>query len=196
MRLHILETSRDALRKTCKDLRRGLITEDEAKNRITEVLPGDFIDFPPIPDGVISPDDHPGHFPGDVVVGFNIWEDNGGLLNESFKLGDSITLTDHYGLKAQIQVTEQLPRKCKGCTEFVGVGTMEGYTASEPKEIKIEVVNGRIYSLTFTQDSDDHAVFNSFPLWQEALKQRRRFSEQYEKAISDLIQYFMEDDNR
>lgn len=196
MELNIPENSYDVFRKICKDLQRGVITKAEARNRFAEKLPNGFIDFPPMPNSVISPDDHPGHFPSDVIVGFHIWEDDGGLLGENFKLGDSITLTDHHGLKAQIQVMEQLPRARRDHAEFVGIGTIEGYTASELKEIKIEVVNGHIHALLFTQDSDDYAAFNRFPLWQEALECRRKGVELWESVISDLMQYFMEENNR
>lgn len=143
--------------------------------------------FRPIPDGIIVPDDHPGHFPSDTVVGYYIWEDDGGLLNENFKLGDRIILTDHYGLKAQIQVTERLTHG------FAGFGSIEGYTSSAPKKINIEIHDGRICRLLFTGDRDDYDAFNSFPLWQDALEYRHMAIESKENVISDLMQHFMED---
>ena len=135
-----------------------------------------------IPDGIISPDDHPGHFPCEIVVGWDIWEDDGGLTRESFQFGDGITLIDHHGLKAQIKVTEKYERRFY--TVFVGLGTIEGYTASEPKIIKIEIENGRVHSLSFIQDGNDHAAFNSFPLWQEALEHQRKAVERREASFS------------
>lgn len=191
-----IKNSYDVFRKICKDMRCGFLTEAEAKNLFVQNLPNDFIKFPPIPDGVITPDDHPGHFPNEVVVGFDIWEGGGDLLSESFKLGDSIILTDHHGLKAQIQITEHLKsdRKSGDHHTFSGLGTIEGYTASNSKKIRISVRNGQLHFLSFIQDNDDHTVFNSFPLWQEALAYRREFSEMREKSISDLMQHFIEED--
>ena len=197
MELNIPESSYDVIRKICKDLRCGVITETEARNLFAqEAQKNGLLQFQPMSDDTITPDNHPGHFPGEVVVGFDIWEDDGGLLSGNFKFGDSITFNEHHGLKAQIQVIEQLPCKREDYTEFVGIGTIEGYTASKPKEIRIEVVNSQIHALVFTQDSDDLTVFNSFPLWQEALEHQRKAIELQENIISELIQRFMDEGDR
>lgn len=200
MQLHILEKelnvniekNYDVYKKICEDMHRGVLTETEAQNLFLQELQDVFVNFQTIPEGIIIPDDHLGHFPDEVVIGWDIWEDDGGLTKENFVLGDRIVLTDHYGLKAKIQVTEHLTsnRESGSDIEFSGLGTVEGYTASEPKNIHIVVHNEQIHSLSFIMDQDDMVVFNSFPQWQKALEYRRKFSEQRKKVISDLMHHF------
>lgn len=200
MQLHILEKELsaniekkyDVYKKICEDMNRGVLTKDEVQNLFSQELQDVFINFQTIPDGIIIPDDHQGHFPNEVVIGWDIWENDGGLTKENFVFGDRVLLVDHYGLKAKIQVTEHLTfnRESRSDIEFSGLGTVEGYTASEPKKIHIVVHNEQIHSLSFIMDQEDVSVFNSFPLWQKALEYRHKFSEQRKKVISDLMHYF------
>lgn len=200
MQLHILEKELsaniekkyDVYKKICEDMNRGVLTKDEVQNLFSQELQDVFINFQTIPDGIIIPDDHQGHFPNEVVIGWDIWENDGGLTKENFVFGDRVLLVDHYGLKAKIQVTEHLTfnRESRSDIEFSGLGTVEGYTASEPKKIHIVVHNEQIHSLSFIMDQEDVSVFNSFPLWQKALEYRRKFSEERKKVISDLMHHF------
>lgn len=200
MQLHILEKelsaniekNYDVYKKICEDMHRGVLTEDEVQNLFSQELQDVFINFQTIPDGIIIPDDHQGHFPNEVVIGWDIWENDGGLTKENFVFGDRVLLVDHYGLKAKIQVTEHLTfnRESRSDIEFSGLGTVEGYTASEPKKIHIVVHNEQIHSLSFIMDQEDVSVFNSFPLWQKVLEYRRKFSEERKKVISDLMHHF------
>lgn len=157
--------------------------------------------FQPIPDGIITPDDHPGHFSNDIIIGWNIWVDDGGLLEKNFKLGDCIILTDHYGLKTQIQITECLisneeKDKVGVYTRFVGFGSVEGYTASKRKKIYIDVYNDHIHSLLLTMDSDDLLAFHNFYLWQEALEYRHKTTDLEKSIIFNLMQYFIKENER
>ena len=123
--------------------------------------------YKPLPQGVKRPDSRADRTrPHDYWIGWDIWEDDGGLLQKDFRLGSTITLTDHYGLKSIIQVDRRADDgpglvSCDLC--YAGTGTIEGYTSSRQREIKIFIRHNRIYCLYCRRDSDD---FGS-DLWKE-----------------------------
>ena len=101
--------------------------------------------------------------------GNNVWQDDGGLLSETFSLGDTIVLTDRYGLKAKIQVKEAVPKEeiPQREADFIGTGFVEGYTTERPREIRIRLTDRRPIFLEFAMDADDYAHFRNYPLWKE-----------------------------
>ena len=149
--------------------------------------------FEPLPDGAACPDDHAGYLPSDLIVGWRIWTDDGGLHTEDFPLGDILILTDHYGLKSRIRITEhpangQDKSRRKIDADYIGTGTMEGYTTSREREIRIHLENGAIHSLFSTWDNDDRAEYDRFPLWQESRDHLNAFLRIQEKVVMDLIE--------
>ena len=91
--------------------------------------------YRPVPEGIICPDLHPAHFPGEYFVGFEIWNQDGGLSRGDCRIGETKTLVDHHGLKAVIRIEEHTPEaeqdRCHDA-DYVGSGTIEGYTSSRP----------------------------------------------------------------
>ena len=147
------------------------------------------------------------------IGGTDVWQDDGGLLSETFRLGDTIVLTDRYGLKAKIQVTEAIPDKgiFKKEADFIGTGFVEGYTTERPREIRIRLteyrpargypekdgtsakddpVKRQVFSLEFAADADDKALFRDFPLWQEWHRLQDRKNEQYDAAMNRIIEKY------
>ena len=142
--------------------------------------------FRPVPEGIIRPDDHPAHFPGEYVIGWNIWEADDDLAQGKWKAGETITLTDHYGLKTVMQIDRvftETDKKHSCDADYIGTGTIEGYTSPRPREIKVFVEDGKIDSLTFFRGNDDNI---DFPLWKAYTEDRAEIYRIYEKIIRDL----------
>ncbi len=149
--------------------------------------------FEPLPVGAACPDDHAGYLPSDLIVGWEIWTDDGGLLTKDFPLGDTLILTDHYGLKSRIRITEHPadgPEKArqKNDAEYIGTGTIEGYTTSREREIHIHLKNGAIHFLSASWDNDDRAEYERFPMWQESRDHLSAFLRIQDKVVKDLIE--------
>jgi len=141
----------------------------------------------PYPSDMILNHTRYAHHPMCTRIGFDIWEDDGGLLSKGFQLGSTVTLTDCYGLKSVIKILdhqtshEDVEEKryyahafndywgFTRCHEsFFGYGHIEGYTSTKDREIDIAVVDGRIFSLyTVMLDEGDLNAAYSFPLWEE-----------------------------
>ncbi len=153
--------------------------------------------FQPVAKGTICPDDHPGHFPNEIIVGWDIWGECNELSSGGFVLGNTITLTDHFGLESKIMITEHLAsaeekRKRQVYTDYIGIGCIEGYTTSRKREIHIDIKDGRVFSLSTFIDSDDLDAFNNYPLWKDAREQIREFNELQDEVVRDLIQFFLQ----
>ncbi|MBR5974631.1 MAG: hypothetical protein IK020_05545 [Clostridiales bacterium] len=140
----------------------------------------------PAPPDVVFDDLILSHQPFCIRVGFSIWEDDGGLLSDNFKIGQTVTLTDHHGLKAVIKIYDHMTSKSAvrdrryyaysftdimgvlGCTEgFVGYGHIEGYTSMRDRPIDISVKDGKIFTLYTQREIDDCEAYYSFPLWRK-----------------------------
>ena len=152
--------------------------------------------FQAFPEGTVCPDVLTGRWPQDLLIGWKIWEDDGGLLSDSFRLGNTVTLTDHYGLKTIITITEHLAskeekRNKKITEDYIGTGTIEGYTTSRPRQIRIGIMDGRIGYLYSVTDNEDRAAFESFQLWNSAREYGEKITEIREKALHSLIERFM-----
>lgn len=155
--------------------------------------------FQPAPAGTIYPDIRASH-PNDYLVGFDIWENDGGLLADDFQLGSTVSLTDHYGLSSVIEITEHLNEEEKNKrrteTDFIGLGYMEGYMTSRKREIRISLYKGKIWSLlTYQQDrtNADYEAYKSFPLWKNAHEHNDKWNKLRYEVIDDLIKYFWQE---
>ena len=137
-------------------------------------------------------DKYPCHFSNELLVGWLIWQDDGGLLSNDFKIGDEIRLTDHNGLESVIRVTEHLKgenKKKRGSTaEYLGQGYIEGYTTTREREIEIGIWKGQIQYLFTTIDSSDRQEYSSFPMWEEA----RMHSRKQDKIMDDVVRGWLE----
>lgn len=155
--------------------------------------------YMPLPAGTICPDKHPGHHPSDLIVGWRIWEDDDGLLSDNFQIGNTIVLTDHYGLKSTIKVTEHLvtdeeKRKRRILAEYIGMGNIEGYTAAREREIHIILEDGKILYLSTVLDHDDQAVYNNFALWKDAREHLHSFYKVQSEVAASLVKLFMKEE--
>lgn len=213
----ILDTAirkhQDSLQKVINRYRSGLLAEDECRNTCKEILYKELfyraitdehgthnppILLEPFPDNLITPDIHAGHFPTDLVIGWDIWHESIDALEEAIKRDMPVILTDHYGLKTYIKLLQnlkpdRLPVQTQGSTkhlaEYIGTGTIEGYTSERPREIKITVSeNGQIRCLFTKQDHDDNVAFQSFPLWKDYHQKLRELEQEEEDIITKLME--------
>lgn len=175
----------------------GICYGDEAavtdKIRILQLLEACRIPveyYRPVPVGIVCPDEHPGHFPNEYVIGFEIWEQDGGLVRGDFQPGKEITLVDHHGLKTVIRVEEHYTEaendRRHDNADYAGTGTIEGYTTERPRKIRIYISrkSDRIFCLAFFKENDDYAM--RFPLWEEYRRDRFEIRKIHEKIIRDL----------
>ena len=154
--------------------------------------------YEPLRDGAYHDDYKFGHYPGEMIIGHNIWEDDGGLLSDDFKLGSSIKLTDHYGLKSNIVVNEFVPHKeCDGEVSyyeyFKGHGTIEGYTKPEGSDLELYPYEGKLSHIIFYPNEEDWNAHNSFHLWKEQIEHERQWKKIYDETVAGLIRRFMEE---
>ncbi len=144
--------------------------------------------FRPVPKGIITPDIHPAHFPSEYVLGYRIWGDSGELSPDDLKPGHTVTLTDHHGLKTQLQIDSPLLRDefdRKGFMICTGTGTIEGYTTDRPREIRMTLRDGVVDYLQFFKGTDDHRL--DFPLWRAYREDRAAVSALYDDAVRAVI---------
>lgn len=148
--------------------------------------------FCPPPKGVICPDVRLGHYPDNIVIGTDIWGDSKELLSDGFELGNEITLTDHLGLKTVMKITNHISLREKENSmwkkdyDYVGEGTIEGYTSRREREIKIYIYNGRVSSLLTITGPDDVEEFNKYPLWKEFRNWQQEIFLSWEKVYDNL----------
>lgn len=183
---------------------RGTLTERELRDRIMALLFESFQSslterelkdlfgipsayFAPLPAGAVRSDAHAGHFPEQVCIGWSIWPDDGGLLKADFRLGETVTLTDHHGLHAVIRID------ARDGAAFLGTGTVEGYTTARPREIRIETDGQGVRALTFFTDENDRAAYESFPLWREAVEHQRALTRILDSVLDRLCRHPSED---
>ena len=177
------------------DEERGILFGEEAsafdKGRLLTLF--DALHIPveyyrPVPEGINCPDEYPGHFSSEYFIGDNIWEEDGGLGQGNFTVGETKTLIDHYGLKTVIRIEQHIPESGKSprCGfDFVGSGTIEGYTSARSREIKVYILKGRVSCLQFFKGNDDMEI--RFPLWEDYRKDRLKTHQIHEQIIMDLI---------
>lgn len=157
-------------------------------------VPTDY--YMPAPEGTVFSNRRLGHFPSDMIVDFgNDWQDDGGLLKEDIQPGSEITLTDRYGLKTTIRITEHLTpeeqRERKVYADYIGNGHIEGYTTNRDREIKIFLNKGGISSLLTEIDNEDRDAFSSFPLWQAEQQYNNEIHRVTQNVVENLIRRFL-----
>ena len=150
------------------------------------------------------------HHPRGMRIGFEIWDDDGGLLSDDVQIGSTYTLTDCDGLKSVITILEHNTTKevvrdrryyahafkdywgFTGCHEsFLGYGHIEGYTSTRDRAIDIAVVNNTIYSMYTGLDNDDYEAQSEFPLWREAYDYKNKICKSTLVPIRRLMRRFI-----
>lgn len=155
--------------------------------------------YEPVPEGTVVPDKLAGYLNTDLIVGPDIWKNDGGLLSDGFQLGSVITLTDHYGLESTIRVTEHLAKEeekhkyRRSSPDYIGVGCIEGYTTLREREIHIEIRNGRINYLISVIDNDDQKTYEDFPLWKGYHEHSDKRDRLFSQSIEGLIEKYMDE---
>ena len=176
-----------------RQVRSGDEATDQEKKDVIKLMdafhvPIDY--YEPVPEGVKCPDESPSAYKPDYwCVGWGIWGDDGGLLQDDFQLGSTIELIDHYGLKSRIQVNDKIDDdyvKMYGREHFAGIGTVEGYTGSRPRVIDIYTRNNKIDCLRFKKDADD----NGHPIWEPYNRHMDKKQKILEKIITDNIKVY------
>ena len=152
----------------------------------------------PLREGAYHDDYRFGHHPGEMIIGTDIWKDDGGLLSDNFHPGSTVNLTDHYGLKAVISIEEYIPcKKYDGLVSsnayYKGHGSIEGYTKPAGSYMKLYLSDGNLSYIDFFPDKEDRKAHNSFPLWEEQIKHEEQQRKIYDETINGLIARFMQE---
>ena len=146
--------------------------------------------YEPVPEGVKCPDESRSAYkPDHWYVGREIWKDDGGLLRDDFRMGSTIELVDHYGLKARIQVNDKIDDDEGNHNDrdhYAGVGTVEGYTSLRPRVIDIYTYDNKIEYLCFKKDSDDFG----HPIWGPYNEHVSKKQKIHDKIIEDNIEVY------
>ena len=182
------------------DESRGIHTGDEAsvydKALVLGILDAFRIPvglYRPVPEGIPCPDEHPGHFPNEYIVGFGIWEQDAGLASGDFRTGKEKILTDRHGLKTVIRILEYTPAGMAGLWGggyYTGSGTVEGYTSSRPREIRIypDRKRKKIDCLKFFKEDDDYRL--DFPLWKKYREDRAEIAAVRSRSVLDIVKEY------
>ena len=195
----VIQQNHDSLHKVISCYRSGL-TESECRNTCRDILYKDLTAdriqpacLEPWPKGLIIPDIHAGHFPNDLLIGWNLWNNDKSTLDEALQNDTPIVLTDQHGLKTCIRLnqgkkSDVLSSQAQGYTEYIGTGTIEGYTSDRPREIQITISeDGQIRCLLTRQDHDDIEAFQNFYLWKEYQQKMQELRQQEEHIIVKLM---------
>lgn len=188
-----VHNKKDSLRRVISRFRSGYLSESECRRTCRDILYKEIWDgkqppagLEPLPEDLIRPDYHAGHFPDDLIIGWDIWgalQNPQVMLDNAVHLKTPITLIDHHGLKTKVEGLQNH----KGST-YIGFGTIEGYTSARPREIQITTgPKGQIRCLSTKQGKDDVNVFQRFPLWQEYHRKMQELAGQGEDIITQLI---------
>lgn len=151
----------------------------------------EFFGFPveyyePLPKHVPRP--FVGAFQTDVYI-----EDDGEFCNSSDPVGETFIFTDAYGLKSKIEIQDTIEwmqafENPYGRQVYSGVGTIEGYTSSNPTQIEVCQQKDQQIHLIFSMRNEDYDVFRNFPLWKEYFA----WSEANESIIQSRVEAVFE----
>lgn len=160
--------------------------------------------FKPIPEACVKPDIRIDGY-GTYSMGMIIFclADDGGLFRAADPVGKTYTLTDPRGLRAVLRiesvVTEQeRARDNRISALFSAAGSVEGYTGSGERTIKVSAPDGKgRICLDAVMKGEDFRAFSDFPLWAEyralesaraalAEAQLRRLTAYYSKSPKGL----------
>ncbi len=100
--------------------------------------------------------------------------DDGGLANDKEPIGKIFVLTDKLGLKTQFTAQRMGRDECGKICDYYGIGTVEGYTSSNPVTINVYLWQGKISYINVRISGHDarrehEQAFRTFPLWQKHL---------------------------
>lgn len=122
--------------------------------------------FKPFPDSCIKPKCH-FHSGSSVIVRFD-FVDDGGMYSCDSPIDREFILTNENGLKAVIFI-ERMGKKDEihnvMDTQYVGRGTIEGYTSPRVRKIYISKREDNTLCFCIPFDKDDYDVLHQFPLW-------------------------------
>ena len=141
--------------------------------------------YEPIPDHIVRPCFRYTMYGPDLK--WDIWGivDDGGLIADPEPIGKTFVLTDKYGLKTRIDIQHMGTEQCEWRTyksDYLGMGTIEGYTSSTPVEIEIWLTSNkdRVDTLTIYAYGNDpiwnehYDAYHKFPLWQEYFRESEK----------------------
>lgn len=165
--------------------------------------------FSPIPNNIVRPNKiylHGWH----KVNGYGIHYyciDDGGLLLDPNPIGKTFRLRNDIGNEAVLTVKEDrrfeqtekhfdfdedilcfLGHKA----DFLAEGYIEGYTAKERKEnpdVLIRIQNGKVFWLSYLEDTSDLEAYYEYPLWQDYLQACKDLWEKKKKILSEFFYY-------
>ncbi len=152
--------------------------------------------FKPIPDSCIRPKDRFKMYGTGMAgtVRFDIVDD-GGLYSCDSPIGKEFTLTDESGLSAVILI-ERTGKKDEIHNlmdpQYVGRGTIEGYTSSRPREMFISERRDNAVWFWIHVGNDDYDVLHHFPLWDSYNAYMADLQERSREHIQGLIKRFDE----
>ena len=152
--------------------------------------------FKPIPDSCIRPK-HQLKMYGTGMTGTVRFDlaDDGGMYSCDSPIGKTFTLTDEYGLRAIILI-ERTGKKDEIHNlmdpQYVGRGTIEGYTSSRPREIFISEREGNTVWFWIHVGNDDYDVLHHFPLWEHYNEYVADWQKRSCAHLHGLINYFDE----
>ena len=104
-----------------------------------------------------------------AIISFSLIDD-GGWIGDSDPVGKTFTFTDELGLKAVIKIERRATKEDDVHntfrTEYVGSGTIEGYTSERIREIRISA-HDKVHGISFYTrlGNDDLSAFMAYPLW-------------------------------
>lgn len=167
------------------------------KNRFFKLMEAYYVPssyFKPIPDGCVKPKQHFDMYGTGMAgtVRFDLTDD-GGLYTCGNPIGHEFILVDDTGLKASISV-ERAGKKDeihnRMDPQYVGHGTIEGYTSSRPREIFISKQDKGIVWFWISVENDDLDVLHHFPLWEPYNAFEMEWQEKSRDHIRRLIARF------
>ena len=152
--------------------------------------------FTPIPDDCIKPK-HQFNMYGTGMAGTVQFDlaDDGGMYSCDSPIDKEFILTDENGLKATIFI-ERTGKKDEihnhMTPQYVGHGTIEGYTSSQPREIFISDREGNTVWFWIHVKNDDHNVLNHFPLWDSYNAYMADWHNRSREHLQGLVAHFNE----
>ena len=158
----------------------------------------DFLGIPlelykPLPAYSPHPDCYPGHFYNETIVGMRIWESSSGLSDDPDPVGKEFVFRDHFGLKTHVTILRKVPpadRKNQGEPDYIGRGTVEGYTSDQPRVIEIYLKEGQLVCLKWREEEGDRKAFIAFPLWEDHVRLQDEKEAIRSRVLEELVKRY------
>ena len=149
--------------------------------------------FKPFPDRGIKPKCH-FHSNSSVIVRFDL-SDDGGMYSCDSPIDKGFILTNENGLKAVIYI-ERMGKKDETHntmdTQYVGRGTIEGYTSTRLRTIFISKREDDTVYFWIPYGKDDYDVLYHFPLWDSYNAYMRDWDKRRREHLHELFLRFNE----